>query len=174
MKKQGLPNKIYGIDVSEENAQKAEEEAYQNTIDGAILAHHHLITHHLSQNVEKYELIQLQGEQDLVWEVTEAHYDANDGEILTPEQAADKVEAYLEKKIRDAMGLKRFEAKEETQTTDSVPYKVEEDKTAFRPQSHTLTSDHVQQAAPTGKVRHVDLDESKRNAASLRNMVPTS
>lgn len=151
----------------EENAKKEQEDAYQNSIDEAILTHQSKITDHLSQNAERYELIELQGEQDLVWEVTEAHYDANEGEVLTPEQAADKVEAYLEERVRKAMNLSRFGAKD-TQTTDSVPFEVEEVRTTEKPKSHTLTSDHVQQAAPTGKsVRHVDLDASKRSAASL-------
>jgi hypothetical protein len=149
----------------EEAKVKAEEEAYQKSIDEAILAHQHKITDHLSQNAEKYELIKLQGEEDLVWEVTEAHYEAHNGEILTPEQAADKVEAYLEKKVRDAMNLARFGAK--TQEKESAPFTVEEARTTEKPKSHTLTSDHAQQAAPSGKVRHVDLEESKRNAANL-------
>ena len=149
----------------EEAKVKAEEEAYQKSIDEAILAHQHKITDHLSQNAEKYELIKLQGEEDLVWEVTEAHYEAHDGEILTPEQAADKVEAYLEKKVRDAMNLARFGAK--TQEKESAPFTVEEARTTEKPKSHTLTSDHAQQAAPSGKVRHVDLEESKRQAANL-------
>ena len=149
----------------EEGIRRAEEDAYQNSIDEAILSHQSKIIDHLSQNVAKYELIGLQGEQDLVWEVTEAHYEAHDGEILTPEQASDKVEAYLEKKVRDAMNLKRFGA--EAPTTDSAQFTVEDVRTAEKPKSHTLTSDHVQQAAPSGKVRHVDIDESKRNAASL-------
>jgi hypothetical protein len=149
----------------EQAKKEAEEEAYQKSIDEAILAHQHKITDHLSQNAEKYELIKLQGEEDLVWEVTEAHYEAHDGEILTPEQAADKVEAYLEKKVRDAMNLARFGAK--TQEKESAPFTVEEARTTEKPKSHTLTSDHAQQAAPSGKVRHVDLEESKRRAANL-------
>jgi len=151
----------------EENAAKAAEEAYQNSINEAIVAHQLKITDHLSKNVDKYELINLQGAQDLVWEVTEAHYDATDGEILTPEQAADKVEAYLEEQTRKALSLSRFKAKETTQETDSGSFMAEQVRPVEKPKTQTLTSEFVRPATPSERPSALDPDESKKRAAQL-------
>lgn len=150
----------------EEDAQKKAEEEYQNSINEAIQVHQLSIANHLSENADKYELINLQGAQDLVWEVTEAHYDANNGEILTPEQASDKVEAYLEEQVRKAMNLNRFRAKEDTEIKKS-PFEVEQVKPTEKAKSQTLTSDFVQQSAPSEKPSGLSEEESKRRAASL-------
>ncbi len=150
----------------EEEDRKKQEEEYQNSINEAITAHQLKITDHLSQNADKYELITLQGAQDLVWEVTEAHYEANNGEILTPEQASDKVEAYLEEQVRKAMNLKRFGAKE-PEAQEKVSAFVEQDKTTEKPKSQTLTSDFVQASAPSDKPHSIDIEESKRRAAAM-------
>ncbi len=151
-----------------DNAIKAQEEADQNSITEAIAAHQFKITDHLSQNVEKYELISLQGAQDLVWEVTEAHFDANEGQVLTPEEAADKVEAYLEEQVRKAMDLSRF--KTETQEKESVPFEVEATtvpQPTTKPQSQTLTQNTASTSAPAQTEQHVNREESKRKAANL-------
>lgn len=146
---------------------KAEEEAKQDSINEAITVHQLSITNHLSENADKYELINLQGAQDLVWEVTEAHFNANKGEILTPEQASSKVEVYLEEQVRKAMNLKRFGAKEDTETKSS-PFEVEQVKpTEPKQQSQTLTSEFVQQSSPSEKPSGLSEDESKKRAASL-------
>lgn len=155
--------------AEQKKAEDKEAEAqreYQSSIDEAVTSHQLEITNHLSQNVDKYELINLQGAQDLVWEVTEAHYDAN-GVVLTPEQASDKVEEYLEEQVRKAMNTKKFGTKPETQEKSSDPFIAEQDKPAEKPKSHTLTSEYVQQAAPSDKPSGLSVEESKNRAAAL-------
>ena len=149
-----------------ERKAKEELEAYQQSIDEAILKHQMAITEHLGQNAERYELIKLQKAESLVWEVTEAHYDANDGEILTPEQAADKVEAYLEGQVKKAMELARFK-KQTEQTQEFSGYQVEEKNPAERKASPTLTSDLAAPVADKSSNRHLSHEESQRKAAQL-------
>jgi hypothetical protein len=149
-----------------EDAKLKEEEEYQNSIDEAITAHKLKIDSHLSENASKYELINLQGAQDLVWEVTEAYFDANDGEVLTPEQAADKVEVYLEQQIQKALELERFNKKPSTDEQKSA-FAVEQLNTAIQNKSHTLTSENVQAASPSDRQVSSDIEESKRRAAAL-------
>ena len=151
----------------EQEAREAAEKAYQDSIDEAILAHKGQIADHLGQNKEKYELINLQGAEDLVWEVTEAHFEANDGEVLSPEQAADKVEAYLEEQVRKALQLSRFKAKQEAEKAQA-PWETVEESPVKRQESPTLSQDLVAPAAekPTA---HLSDEESKALAAKLLN-----
>lgn len=147
-----------------EAAKKAEEEALQASIDEAILKHQNSITDHLSQNTEKYELITLQGAQDLVWEVTEAWYDANDGEILTPEVAADKVEDYLSEQVKKALKLSRFAPETPKETEWESTFKTERSEPKA-PISPTLTTEST---APAGsKNVQMTAEESKAAAAAL-------
>ena len=150
----------------EEEAIRQQKEAFQNSINEAIAAYQAQITDHLSENVEKYELINLQGAQDLVWEVAEAHYEATE-EVLTPEDAAGKVEAYLEEQVKKAMNLSRFKAQPTTQETDSGSFNVEQARPTEKPKSHTLTSEYVQQAVPSEAPTGLSEEESKRRAASM-------
>jgi len=153
-----------GIEETATTAKEAEEKAYQDSIDEAIITHKAQITDHIGQNSEKYELISLQGAEELVWEVTEAHYDANGGEILTPEQAADKVEHYLETQVRKALELSRFS---EMKKPETVEYNFETIPVAPRQESPTLsdTMSAVSQPKPTSK--NLTDDESKALAAKL-------
>ena len=147
-----------------EAAKTKEEEMLQASIDEAILKHQHSITDHLSQNQEKYELITLQGAQDLVWEVTEAWYDANEGEILTPEQASDKVEDYLSEQVKKAMQLSRFTPETPKPTEWESTFKTEKVEPKA-PISPTLTSEST---APAGsKNVQMTAEESKAAAAAL-------
>jgi hypothetical protein len=149
-----------------EAAKKAEEEALQASIDEAILKHQHEITDHLSKNQEKYELIHLQGAQDLVWEVTEAWFDANNGAVLTPEEAADKVEDYLSEQVRKAMQLKRFTPEKPEPSEPMWKSALETmEKTATPTVSPTLTTDHMAPATP--KKTKMSDEESKAAAAAL-------
>ena len=74
------------------------------------------ITDFLSQNSEKYELIQFEGAQELVYEVINEHYErtidaqTGIGEILKFPEAADKVEKHLERKYNKVGGLKKISA----------------------------------------------------------------
>ena len=143
---------------------KAQEEAHQASVDEAILTYQNDITDHLGQNVERYELINLQGAQDLVWQVTEAHFEANNGEILTPEQASDKVEEYLEGQVRKAMELNRFKKTQEVDVGGIFKTEAQPNEPTQR---STLTSELIGTAPEKQSNSGLTLDESKTAAASL-------
>ena len=149
--------------AAEEKRKQEEEEAYQASIEEAILTHKNSIADHLGQNQEKYELIHLQNAQDLVWEVTEAHFEAHNGEVLTPEQAADKVEAYLEDQVKKALELERFKQKEAAK----AEFKIEESVPAPRQERPTLTSSMTDIAPEKIATNGMTEEESKRRAAEL-------
>lgn len=57
---------------------------------------------HIQQNSEQYELINLEGEQESVWELMDAWYSKH-GEILDWDKAATMVEEHLEEQLRERL-----------------------------------------------------------------------
>lgn len=148
---------------AEEDKKKNDEEAYQNSINEAVQVHKNSITDHVVKHKEKYELITLHGAEDLVWEVTEAHYGQHN-EVLSPEQAADKVEDYLEQQIKKAMNLNRFKAKPvESRETG---FQVEAINPLKRQETPTLTAS-MMGSAPDKSLGGLSMEESKLKAAAL-------
>lgn len=131
------------------------ENQNQSSIDDAINNHKQTISSHISQNPEKYELISNQGEHELVWEVTQANFD-NTGEILTAEEAADKVEAYLEGKVREMLKLKKFSTNPQSEQIKDNNFGTIE--------SPTLTQRNTTQTT-TGQ-RALTREESLKQAAA--------
>ncbi len=74
------------------------------------------IGQYLSDNADRYELINFEGEQDLVYEVIDEHYNrtidpaTGVGKVMTKAEAADKVELYLEQKYEKSRDLKKVSA----------------------------------------------------------------
>lgn len=74
------------------------------------------ITKHLSENAERYEFIAFDQCEDLVYETIDEHYERTKdpetgiGQVMSIKDAADKVEAYLEKKYEKAPSLKKLQA----------------------------------------------------------------
>ena len=144
------------IEQKEQDAIKARQEAEQKQIDQAITNHKDAIAETISKNSEKYELIASQGQQELVWEVTEAHFNET-GEILSIEDAADKVESYLEAEVQKLLKLKKFGKKEV-----EVEQPVKDTKV---PESKTLTS-NLTSSTPI-KESTVSHEDSLKKAAEL-------
>jgi len=142
------------LDREAEEKRKLEEQN-QNSINEAIDNHKQAITSHLSQNSDKYELINSQGEQDLVWEVTEAHFDEY-GEVLSIEDASDKVEQYLENKVRELLKLKKFNPGGEQI----------QDKDLGKKEAPTLNSRMNTSSVPV-KEKPLNREQSLKQAASL-------
>lgn len=143
--------------------QQDEEDAYQSDIDEAILVHKNSIKDHLGQNSEKYELISLTQSEDLVWAVTEAHYEETQ-EVLTPEVASQKVEAHLEGQTRAAMKLTRFQEKK----AETTGFEIQESNpTPERKESSTLTQALSGTAPDKSTTDSLSHDESRKAAASL-------
>ena len=151
-----------------EDQLKEIEQKNQNSIDEAIASHQLAIESLLSENVAKYELIHLHDAQELVWEVTEAHFETH-GTVLSPDAAADKVEAFLEAKVKKAMDLERFKAQSTPQPTETDQgfFKAEQVNPTAPVNSRTLTAEMVTSSAPTETPNSFDLEESKRRAAAL-------
>lgn len=126
----------YKRSIEEERAAKQAEadKINQQNIDEAVNAHKNQISSHLSQNTDKYELITSQKQQDLVWDVTEAHFEST-GVLLSIEEAADKVETYLENQVREMLKLNKFKQQ------DSSPKSLEL-KDSIATGSKTLTKDN--------------------------------
>jgi hypothetical protein len=146
-----------------------EEELAQNTIDEAISNHKNSIATTISENADKYELINQLDAGDMVWEVTQAHYD-NTGIILSIDEAADKVEEYYSNQVKKAMGLSKFQQQNEAPVRRAEEEIKESivaqhgDRSAPRP---TLTQNYLTRN-PTKKVStsvSLTAEESKRLAA---------
>jgi hypothetical protein len=144
------------------------EKANQDAINEAILLHQHKIQDHVSKNPDRYELINTYGQLDLVWEVTEAQFNAN-GQLLSIDKAADLVESYLEKEVSKAFNANKFKSKLRNDTTTTAP--VIEERRVQPPvkPSYTLNTDYV--TAPTKQKisdsSSLSAEESKRRAAAL-------
>lgn len=121
------------------------------------------ISKYISENTDRYELITFEGKQDLVYDVIEEHFERTKdpetgiGEILKTDQAADKVEAWLEKRELERLNLKKvnflaqsrnkkvpvsFEAKQKP-TPSQTPKTLNNNLSATpsSPRSRTLTDD---------------------------------
>lgn len=149
------------VEEKELEAQKARQEAQEREINQAIDSHKQSIADLLSQNADKYELIVTQGQQELVWEVTEAHFNKT-GEILSVEQASDMVENHLEKEVEKFLKLKKFNK----QPVKEEPVKDTAKSIQTNYSSKTLTNSQT----PTSRVTYEvpkDRDDSLKKAADL-------
>jgi len=148
-----------------EGKEKAEVDAYQSSIDEAILNHQNAIATHIKDNIDAYELINVESAHDLVWEVTEAQFEL-DGVILSPKDAADRVEAYLEQRYRKALDLNKFKVKKDEPVKMTQPLFEETVKQPVKSQAtQTLTVDHSGLAQkPATRLSN---EESKKRAAAM-------
>lgn len=107
-----------------EASQKQQEQQHAHTIDKFKVE----IGNYLKENANRYELIAFEQSDELVYDVIDEHYnrtlkaaqtkaeeDGEDvssirGEIMTIADAADKIEAHLEKKYDKARELKKVQA----------------------------------------------------------------
>lgn len=91
------------------------------------------ITKYLSDNAQRYELIEFEQAQEVVFDTIEEHYERTrkaavdktgdpsaSGEILTIAQAADKVELYYEQRNEKALTLPKIKALMERQSSKTV------------------------------------------------------
>lgn len=92
-------------------AQKDFEERVANFVAG--------IHDFVGQNKETYELIDLHGQQNLVWDVIQEA--ARRGDSLTVKQAADKVENYLGQQVEKALSAKKFKDRFEAKKAPEAP-----------------------------------------------------
>ena len=146
---------------AEQQAKEAEE---QSRIEEAILSHRFKIQEEVSKNLDKYELINLNGDSglDLVWEVTEQYFTQHN-KVLTPTEAADKVESYLEVEAKKLLGVKKLKPRESDD--ERVNQLVERQ---INPLKQNFTLSQELHASPQARQYNpVDLEESKARAAAM-------
>lgn len=119
----------------------------------------------IKKNADKYELINYQGNYDLVFDVIEQYF-AEHEELLTVDQAADHVESYLESLVDGATKLKKFQSKyaskvESQPSNDASKTNFGEDK-----MPKTLSNALNSQSSSFNE-QPLSLEESKRKAAQL-------
>lgn len=143
---------------------KAKESEETSRIEEAILSHRFKIQEHVSKNSETYELLNMNGDAglDLVWEVTEQYFEQNN-KVLTPQEAADKVEAYLEGEARKMLGVKKLRPPQTTEArvNELVERQINPLKSSYTLSQEQQTSPQAREYAP------VDLEESKARAAAM-------
>lgn len=92
-----------------ESAKRDAEEREQKAVSGFKTD----IKQFLSDNATRYELIAFEGQENLVYEVIDAHYNrtidpqSGVGKVMTKAEAADKVELWLEQKYEKSRSLKK-------------------------------------------------------------------
>lgn len=146
-----------------EAEKKLKETEEQSRIEEAILSHRFKIEEEVSKNSDKYELLNIHGESalDLVWEVTEQYFEQHN-KVLTPTEAAEKVEAYLEGEARKMLGVKKLRPTETSKQGEGL---VERQ---LNPLKQNFTLSQEMQAPPQQRpYTPVDIEESKARAAAM-------
>lgn len=90
---------------------KAKEDAEIQAVEGKIAKYRGHLNQFLDEKKDTYELIHLAEAKDMVFEVIEEYF-AQYGKLLEMNEAAQKVEAFLEHRISAGMKAKKFAPKE--------------------------------------------------------------
>ncbi len=115
----------------------------------------------VEQDKENFELIKLNNQQNLIWEVIQAGYSR--GQELTVKQAAEKVETYMTEQIEKALSAKKFQGKYS---------KVVKEEEPVKPGSPTLTN-NATSTTPSTKARMLTEQERIANAMAVLNKFDT-
>ena len=114
----------------------------------------------LSDNKEKYELIDLYNAQDLVFSTIEQHFETTQ-KIMTKEEAAQLTEEYLEKEVIKASQTKKLQSK-------LAPTPAPQEQKGFSTQqTKTLSNDLISSAVPSTLSPKTESDRLKRALAAL-------
>lgn len=115
-----LEEKLNGFEETQKQKEQAQAEeakkAAQQAEEKAVSDFKTDINQYLTDNSARYELIQFEGQQNLVFEVIDEHYSrtidpqTGVGKVLTKAEAADKVEAWLEQKYDKSRSLSKVKA----------------------------------------------------------------
>lgn len=135
----------------EKVAQEAQEKAELEAQEKIKADYQTEINAYLEQNAEKYELINLNNAQSIVYDVVEQFYDEHQ-RILTLEEAADFTEKYLEEEANKLLKAKKLN-KQQPQKQQSEPK-----------ESFTLSNDMSTQV-PRGDVRKLSREEEIQEIA---------
>lgn len=110
-----MNKEITGLKKTLSDKEKAEKEAQERAemiaTEQKINSYKGRLNEFLDANKDKYEIIHLAEAKDMVFEVIEEYF-AQHGKLLTPDEAAQKTEEYLERRVSNAMKAKKFTPKE--------------------------------------------------------------
>ncbi len=160
-KSQTVQEKQTDTEKKELEAKRLQEETEARAIDGFKTE----ITQYLTDNKARYELIDFEGQQELVYQVVDEHYnrtintETGVGKVMSISEAADKVELYLEKKEIERTKLTKTKA-----LWGSLPKGTQEQvvkqKTEFTPKPKTLTN--TLSATATNPARKTPITDEER------------
>ncbi len=115
-----LEDKLNSFQETQKQKEQAEAEQAKKSAEAqeakAVSDFKADIKQYLSDNSNRYELIQFEGQEDLVFEVIDEHYtrtldpQTGIGKVMTKAEAADKVELWLEQKYEKSRSLKKVTA----------------------------------------------------------------
>jgi hypothetical protein len=112
-------------------------------------------------DTDSYELIRANDAIETVYGVIEEHY-RETGRIMSKDEAADQVEAYLEERVEQMLKLNKFKNKSRAQEAPQQPQPEQRTQVKEAP---TLLNAHSTAASKTS--RRLSRDESISSAASL-------
>ena len=87
------------VEAAKVEAQKAQLTKFKDSIKTMV-----------ASDIDRYELIALHGQEDLIYDVIQEQYNT-DGTVLTAQDAADKVEAYLLEESQKLLKAKKLQPK---------------------------------------------------------------
>jgi hypothetical protein len=113
---------------------------------------------YLKDNSSRYEFINFEGQQDLVFEVIDEHF-ARTQKVLSITEAADKVEQYLEDKYNKAKALSKVKTLWGAVPPEALKKAVEQTKSAVQTPPRTLTN--KLSASPSTPLKRPVTDEER-------------
>jgi len=144
-------------------AKEAEDKkALDVKVEVAIAQRKSELAAHAEAAPDKYELTIASGQIDLAWDVTDGWWAAH-GEMLTVEQALDKVEAHLEAETAKLLNSKKF--KKQPEETPVVEPEPQRERAPTR--ASTLSNKIQTSQAPAAERPKLSREESRKRAASL-------
>lgn len=166
-------------ELEKERLQKEADKKAEEQLTKTIENFKSEINSYISDNKSRYEFIEFEGQQELVFEVVDEHYkrttdpETGVGKVLSIAEAADKVEAYLEKKYEKAKAL------EKTKTLwGSIPRETQKtlEQQALKPQMSQppkTLSNQLSASSTKPKVGPISDDERIQKAiAYARSLRP--
>lgn len=117
---------------------------------------------------DKYELINYQGNYELVFDVIDEYFTKH-GELLSIEAAADHVESYLEGLVEGVTKLKKFSTKLAPKSEPQRPVEEAPKPEAVKDSKPKTLSNNLNASTPSSAFKSPihDIEESKKKAASL-------
>ncbi len=134
------------------------------------------ITSYLKENTERYELIAFEGQEDLVFEIVDTHYNrtidpaTGVGKVMSISEAADKVEEFLEQKYNKAKSTNKVKT-----LWGAIPKEMQEKlaKAETKTSQPPKTLTNQLSATPTKRTQPITDDERVQKAiAYARGLRP--